>query len=534
MGEPACPRENWVRLRAQATPHERAVECGDDVWTWHDVLVEVTRRVAVLRRFVPCGRTDNPSRVAIVAANTPSCVFWILAVMSAGHTAVPVNTRLSTPELLAVLAGCRPAAVVCDESTSKLLAPADEAGSWRPALISVDAFADVPNAPDPCDPDELAGFDPERTSTVVYTSGSTGVPKGVMHSFAAHWHSACAAGSRLLGVSPADALACSPLDNRDIDAHGVTWGCVTPLCHMSGLSIVMRGLVLGTCMRIYPRFDAKTVVDDMLSGRLECLSVVTYQVERILDELDERGGPALPASLRFVLQGGGPMPAFLLGRCAERGLPVASSYGMTESASQVVLANPEETLAWPGSCGTPNPDVSVRVDAQAGEVGRIWIRTPTLAQGYLGQRERFEHRLDADGWFDTEDLGRLDAEGHLYVDVRQDELIISGGENVYPAETEAVVLMHPDVSECVVVGVDDDVWGSVPCAVCVPTKTRTPDDASLTDIDGLRAFCRERLAAYKCPRHLVWVERLETTLSGKPLRSAALPVARAALAAREA
>jgi O-succinylbenzoic acid--CoA ligase len=196
--------------------------------------------------------------------------------------------------------------------------------------------------------------------------------------------------------------------------------------------------------------------------------------------------------------------------CARRSLPVVQTYGLTEAASQVATLAPEDALRKLGSAGKPLFPTELRIESEAGPVGEIVIRGPTLTPGYADQPQATAQVWRA-GWFHTGDLGYLDEEGYLYVLDRRADLIISGGENVYPAEVEATLLAHPAVEEAGVVGALDEQWGQVPVAF---VKVRAPASEA-----ELKQFCAERLARYKIPARIELVAQpLPRTAAGKLLR----------------
>jgi O-succinylbenzoic acid--CoA ligase len=218
-----------------------------------------------------------------------------------------------------------------------------------------------------------------------------------------------------------------------------------------------------------------------------------------------------------VLLGGGPAPRALLTAAHERGVPVLQTYGLTEAASQVTTLAPDEALRRLGSAGLPLAGATLRIDidgrrAEPGEVGEVLVAGPIVTPGYL-HRPGSTAEAIRDGWLHTGDLGTVDDEGYLTVVDRRDDLIVTGGENVYPAEVESVLLEHPAVGECAVVGVPDGRWGQRVTAVVVPAAGAAPD------APALEAFLRERLAGYKVPRAIaLWREPLPRTASGKVQR----------------
>jgi len=217
-----------------------------------------------------------------------------------------------------------------------------------------------------------------------------------------------------------------------------------------------------------------------------------------------------------MLTGGGPIPDSLLKTCREKQIPVYQTYGLTETASQIATLSPEYMDSKLGSAGKPLFSSELQIVGEdgrkvPGEVGEIVVRGPNVTQGYL---HRDSEKIDAfrDGWFHTGDLGYIDDEGFLYVLDRRSDLIISGGENVYPAEVEAVLLAHPAILEAGVVGSESKTWGQVPVAFVT-----TIDHAEVTE-EEIRTFCRERLAHYKCPVRIYFVEQLPRNAANKLLR----------------
>jgi len=307
--------------------------------------------------------------------------------------------------------------------------------------------------------------DPGDGVLLVHTSGTTSAPKPVALTAANVYVNA--AGSALaLGLDP---------DER--------WLCPLPLSHVGGLMVLLRSVIYATTALLTP-FDAERVVARLHAGDATLVSLVPTMLGRLLE-----AGLRTPPRLRAVLLGGGPAAPALLERAAAAGVPVAQTYGLTEACSQVTVSAPGD----PATAGWPLPGVEVALD----RYGEILVAGPTVAGG---------------GVLRTGDLGRLDARGRLTVTGRKADTIVTGGENVAPAEVEGVLLAHPDVLDAAVVGRPDPEWGEELTALVVARAGRAVDGAAL------RAFCRERLAAFKVPKRVEAREALPRTASGKLVR----------------
>ncbi|WP_322496413.1 o-succinylbenzoate--CoA ligase, partial [Chloroflexus sp.] len=396
----------------------------------------------------------------------------------AGVTLVLLNTRLTAAELAFQVRDSGPALLIAED---ELVATAREAAGETP-IITLEELAAPADAPPPL----ASPINLSAPHTIIYTSGTTGRPKGAILTAGNHWWNAIGS---MLNLGLCD-------DDR--------WLAVLPLFHVGGLSILLRGVIYGIPVILHERFDPVLVRRDLAAQRVTIVSLVAVMLQRLL-AVD----PApFPPHLRCVLLGGGPAPLALLEQCAMRGIPVTQTYGMTEAASQAATLAPAEALQRLGSAGKPLLPVELRIvtpaghDAAPGEVGEICLRGPTISPGYVSRPPR-----QSDEWLPTGDLGYLDAEGYLYVVDRRSDLIIAGGENIYPAEVEAVLLSHPAVAEAGVVGVPDPEWGQRPVAAVVVRQPVTSEE--------LIAHCRARLAGYKAPRAIVFVDELPRTAAGK-------------------
>ena len=328
-------------------------------------------------------------------------------------------------------------------------------------------------------PGPRSRLDPEAPHTLMFTSGTTGAPKPVELTYANHLASAHASAANL-GVEP-----------------GERWLCALPVHHVAGLAILLRSAVYGTAAILHERFETEAVKASLESGETTLVSLVATQLRR----LREAGLESAPA-LRAALLGGGPVPRDLLAWAAERELPVLQTYGMTETASQVATLSAAEALAagTRGSAGRALAGVELRI---AGEESEILVRGAMVSRGALAP----------DGWLHTGDRGTLDGDGHLWIEGRLDDRIVTGGENVVAGEVEEVLVSHRAVAEAAVVGHADPEWGQAVTAYVV-----TERGAPATTESELIAHCRERLAAFKVPKRIHRLFELPRTPAGKVLR----------------
>jgi O-succinylbenzoic acid--CoA ligase len=301
-------------------------------------------------------------------------------------------------------------------------------------------------------------------------------------------------------------------------AGELRWLACMPLFHVGGLAILTRSVLAGAPVVLHERFDPERVCASLDRDTIGLASFVPTMLRRVLEA---RGDAAPPTALRAVLVGGAPAPAELLESAWKRGLPALPTYGLTEACSQVATLPPALLGRVVDAAGRalPGTDVVIRDsggrDLAPGEAGEICVRGATVMRGYRGRPEATRRALRG-GWLHTGDVGVLDEQGLLRVLDRRSDLIVSGGENVRPAEVERVLESHPGVREAAVVGRADPDLGQRVTACVVPADPGCPPDLA-----ELQAWCRPRLAAFKVPRALRVLETLPRTASGK-LRRAAL------------
>ena len=330
---------------------------------------------------------------------------------------------------------------------------------------------------------------PSHVVAFLLTSGSSGAPRAIGFGYDAFAASAAAV-TRRLALTP---------DDR--------WGLCLSIGHIGGLSLVLRAVMNGSSVRLWPAFDEDEVARAVLAGQVTHLAVVPIMLRRLLTRLPTE----VPETLRCVLVGGAASSPALLDDAWRAGLPVAATWGMTETASQVATASPELARRFPGTVGRPLAGVEVR----AGPGNVLAVRGPTLASVVIAGPGHPAEPLgaDRDGWFTTNDIGRIDDNGLVWIESRKDAIIVSGGLNVSPREVEHVIETLPGVARAVVFGVPSEEWGEVVAAAVEPDR---PTGVSAHDIER---HCRARLARGRRPRRIVVVDELPRTRTGKVMRA---------------
>jgi len=377
---------------------------------------------------------------------------------------------------------------LADEHPGRDLERVELARSLAPALASVAAIRAG-------SPIEAERIDPARSLLLIYTSGTTGTPKGVLLSHRNLFWSAIGSAMHL-GVMPQD-----------------RWLVCMPLFHVGGLSILLRSALYGSAAILHERFDPDAVNRALDEQGVTLVSWVPTMLARVLEA---RGQRPAPRSLRCVLLGGGPAPRGLIERARSLGFPIAATYGLTEASSQVATQLPTRDVSEGASglralYGVELETIDEDGKSVRGRPGEILVRGPSVMEGYWRRPLETERALRG-GWLHTGDLGILDADGTLEVLQRRGDLIISGGENIYPSEVEQVLLEHPAVREAAVAGRTDADYGQRPVAWLVVAPGEP------LDLAELRGFCAERLAGYKIPVDFKRVDALPRNAAGKLVR----------------
>jgi O-succinylbenzoic acid--CoA ligase len=459
--------EGWLHRAARTHPRSTAVEGPDGTARSYVELYAAARRGA---RALSAGGVEQGDRVAIALPPGLAFAEAFHACLLHGAVAVPVDLRLADAERARICAG---AALVVSET---LTAGPDTGAALELAL-------DRPH------------HDLDAVAAVIHTSGTTSAPRPIELTYGNFLWSAL--GSAVALDVRRSHRSANGLDSRE------RWLCALPVAHVGGLSILLRSAIYATTAVVHERFDTDLVLHALRTRDITLVSLVSTTLARLLDAGLERPttGSAGGAPLRCALTGGGPVPDALIERARDAGVPVSSTYGLTEACSQVTTGGPPLFCTRVRIDGiSPHPAEGSGSEA---DVGEILVSGPTVAPG----------SRDPDGWLHTGDLGSLDEHGCLHVTGRVADTIVSGGENVAPAEVEAVLEAHPDVLEAAVLGRPHPTWGEAVTAIVVPRPGATVEDPTL------RAYCAERLARYKVPKQLdITTTRLPRTTSGKLLR----------------
>jgi O-succinylbenzoic acid--CoA ligase len=502
-----------IRGYAAARPRALAVRDAAGDLTF----VELDRAADEIAETLGERGVARGDRVALLAVPSRESIALLAGIARAGAVAVPLGTRLTRHEIAGALGEATPTLLFHDADLAPVAighgVPAIDIAALLaggPAVApGARAAADLPRGD--ADPDTEPDADLDANAVAVFTSGTAGRPRAALLSH------------RALAASAAAWTAALP------PATG--WLLCLGLAHVAGLGVAWRALGAGLPLHVVAGFEPDVVLALLRGqGAPSHVSLVPVQLVRLLEaaavapgdapQVADASAPApgdaspdapAPAALRAVLLGGAPIPPDLVRRATAAGWPVIATYGLTEAGSGVTALPTVEAVACPDSSGYPLPGVTVRI-AEPGPdgVGEIEVRTPAAFSGYLGQPEATRAAFTADGWLRTGDLGRLDADVRIVVADRRDDLVISGGENVYPAEVEAALVSHPAIEDAGVAGRADPAWGAVPVAgIALRRGFADPGDAALD------AWCRERLAPSKVPASFIRLAALPRTGSGK-------------------
>lgn len=467
---------HWLSKQASLHPDKLAIEDRSGMQLSFSELALKSKSFA---RKLANYSIGKGSRVAILSRNKLEMIYALHAISYLGAIAVLLNTRLTSYELRDQYKRSGAVLLLTSEELQKQkdlgkiqTVTYDEVNALQELTIDLK--------------EELSLDDPY---TMMFTSGTTGAPKAVLHTYGNHWWSAI--GSVLnLGLQEED-----------------KWLLTLPLFHVGGLSIIIRSVMYGMPVYFMERYDRDELLNAFERKGVTIASLVTVMLKDLIARLD---GRRLPETVRCILLGGGSVPEPLLHKVEQLQIPLFQSYGMTETSSQIATLSQSYARKKLGSAGKPLFPAQIAIDKPDEDgVGEIIVKGPMVFHGY-DQLPEVNRKVFQNGWFHTGDLGYIDDEGFLYVVDRRTDLIISGGENIYPSEVEEVLLAYEGIEEVAVVGRPDEKWGEVPVAFVVGKEGLSKE--------AIDDFAKERLAPFKLPKEIFFIDSLPRNASNKVMR----------------
>jgi fatty-acyl-CoA synthase len=445
-------------------------------------------------------------RVAVLMGNSNVFLEVLFAMSKIGGIMVPLNFRLAVPELAFILNDCEPLSLVYSpEFTAAVTELREVVPSLKRFVCETEGGTDgdmvyetwIGEQPD-TEPVVTTVVDLETPHFIMYTSGTTGRPKGaVVRQGQTQWNAVN--GIHMYVQTP--------------PAVGL---CSAPLFHVGALhASATPNLYAGVPLVIQRFFDPVAALKLIEEYKVTCMFGIPVMF-LFMSQMPEFEKTDF-SSVQFFIAGGAPCPKSLIETYMNKGVMFNQGYGMTETATGVTALRTEDALRKLGSCGKPLFHSEVRIvdgqgnDVPQGQMGEVLIQSPTVIKEYWRKPDATAAAIK-DGWLYSGDVGYYDEEGYLYLVDRRKDMYISGGENVYPAEVEDVIMQMPQVADCGVIGIPDEKWGEVGLAIVV--KTPNLDISAEEVID----YCRNKLAGYKRPRQVVFTDALPRTLTGKILK----------------
>jgi acyl-CoA synthetase (AMP-forming)/AMP-acid ligase II len=498
-----------LRTSAEKFPDKNVFECHSGAATYEQFLADVERLSAAMQSTLGIEKGD---RVALLLGNDLAFPLTFFAAARIGAVSVPINTRFVANEITYILKNSEARALFVDPQYRKECARACEGASapvsvvlTGPAAKASDCFmlADLieqsPGSGEEVDVDE------KDLAAIFYTAGTTGEPKGAM----------CTHRNLISSAINTHIAAGSMPDGRGLV-------CV-PLCHPTAChSQMITAVCLGSTSVILPRFNAAETLSAIGSAKITTLVGVPTVHWLLLAQMKLKDYDL--RSLKNIMYGGAPASPELVRKLREMfpSVRLGNGYGLTESSSMATFLPDEYAMVKPDSVGPPVPTVEIRIvdendaNLMPGKIGEVLLKGPSIVDGYWrdsnGTTDSFK-----DGWFRTGDLGRIDAEGFLYIVDRKKDMIIRGGENIYCVEIESVLESHPGVFEAAAVGKPDRVFGEQVMAYVMPNP-----GCKLTE-DEIHDFCDEKLADFKVPKYIKFVDELPRNPAGKVDKRALRP-----------
>ncbi|MDY6816398.1 MAG: o-succinylbenzoate--CoA ligase [Pseudomonadota bacterium] len=494
---------DWLRYHAWCRPEAEALIYNNDRVTYG----ELDRRVNLAADMLARKGVTKGSRVCLLMLNSTAFLETFFACAKLGAIAVPLNFRLNSKELEFIINDAEASVIVYHARFLPLLEPIRDKTTLQHA-ITVDGEGMQGAEGDPDYRESLAAADATDRNVLVgqddplmmmYTSGTTGKPKGAV----------------LTHASPTWVAINTQMSPLALNTSDTTL-TVAPLFHIGGLAIhTLPTLYCGGRIVLQAQFEPGVLLDTLEKERVTTLFLLPAMWLMVsqqpnIDNYDL-------SSLRVLLSGGAPCPITVIEFFQKRGFRFLEGFGMTETCASACFLDNDNAVRKNGSVGKPLIHVQMRIvdendnDVAPGETGELVLRGPSMFREYWNRPDATAEEW-RNGWFHSGDLARQDNEGFYYIVDRKKDMLISGGENVYPTEVEQVLYRHPKIRDVAVIGVPDEKWGEVPMALVVPEEGDEPA------LEEIQSYCSEHLARFKVPRHLTVLEELPRTATGKVLK----------------
>src|SRR5690625_4636251 len=467
---------HWLTKQADLAPNKLALEIDEEISLTFKELYNKSKQIAQKLNNLNINPKD---RIAILSTNSLDMLMTIHALSYLDAIVVLLNTRLTSSELNYQI----------KNSEATLLITTEELCQEKKLETNkVKTFTEIKELKQNVDKPLNESVNLNDIWTIMYTSGTTGLPKAVGHTYGNHWWSAISSGLNL-GIHADD-----------------NWLSPFPMYHVGGLSVFIKSIIYGMSVYLLPHYNKERLSNVLHEKEITIASLVTLMLADYLDSLE---GQTSPAKLRAILLGGGSVPETLLNKAKDKKIPLFQSYGMTETSSQIATLSPTDNIRKLGSAGKPLMPAEVKVNAKTNEIGEVLVKGPMVISNYFNNEEATAESFK-EGWLKTGDLGHLDEENFLYIVDRRSDLIISGGENIYPTEIQNTLLNHDNIKEVAVVKKTDDKFGYVPAAfIVLKNKNYKPDFSS---------YLKDSLAKYKQPKEYIFIDELPRTASNKVKR----------------